>query len=347
MTAQANTPTAAQPAAAAHWASLPEHTFVVGIRFMYWVYRIFGRMPFLICLYPVVTYYWATRSAARKASLEYLQHMQAAQNALGHAPTRRDTLRHFLAFADTILDKLLAVNGSLSSDAVRIEGSGEAQLQAVLEKGHGAMVITGHVGCIELCRISGGRHRGVRLNVLVHTRHAERFTRMLHQLNPASEVHFMQVTEITPATAMLLADRIARGEILAMAGDRVPVRLNDTGASAGGTVEASFLGHAAQWPVGPYVLAALFKCPLFAVVCMKEPTGRYVMQVERLAESVVLPRRDRQQALAQYAQQFATWLSGTLAATPLAWFNFFPFWQRGVTPTRRDIPQHHEHIHHP
>lgn len=323
-----------------HWASLPEHTFVLGIRFMYWVYRILGRLPFRICLYPVVTYYWATGKMARQSSMEYLQRMQTAQNALDHAPTWRDTLRHFLAFADTILDKLLAVNGSLSTDDVRITGSGEAQLQAVLAQGRGAMVVTGHVGCMELCRISGERHRGVRLNVLVHTRHAERFTRMLHQINPASEVHFIQVTEVTPATAMLLADRIARGEILAMAGDRIPVRLDGAAESAAGTVEANFLGHAAQWPIGPYVLASLFKCPLFAVACVKESTG-YVMHVERMAESVILLRKERQQALAQHAQQFADWLAPILATTPLAWFNFFPFWQQG-TPIASTQP-HEQH----
>lgn len=323
---------------AAHWANLPEHTFVLGIRLMYWVYRILGRLPFRVCLYPVVTYYWATGKVARQSSMEYLHHMQSAHNALDHVPTWRDTLRHFLAFADTILDKLLAVNGSLSTADVRITGSGETQLHEVLAQGRGAMVVTGHVGCMELCRISGERHRGVRLNVLVHTRHAEHFNRLLHQINPASEVHFIQVTEVTPATAMLLADRVARGEILAMAGDRIPVRLEGAAEAPTGTVNADFLGHSARWPIGPYVLASLFKCPLFAVACVKESTG-YVMHVERLAESVVLPRQQRQQALAQHAQQFADWLTPVLAKTPLAWFNFFPFWQQGARLVR---PQFHE-----
>ncbi len=320
-----------------HWASLPEHTFVWGIRFMYWVYRLFGRGPFLFFLYPVVTYYWATRTTARRASLEYLQHLQATHHTLGHAPSWRDTLRHFLAFADTILDKLLALNGILSADAVRVTGSGAIQLQAVLQSGQGALVLTAHVGCMELCRLSGEHRHTARLNVLVHTRHAARFTRMLHQIDPASQVHFIQVTEVTPATAMMLADRVARGEILAMAGDRIPVREEAADSVAAGTVEADFLGHPARWPVGPYVLAALFKCPVFAVACVKEPAG-YVMHVEQMAERVVLPRQAREQALAGHAQQFADWLTRILAATPWAWFNFFSFWQQGSR-----LPHPHPH----
>lgn len=312
--------------AAPHWASLGEHTFVAGITLLFWVYRVLGRLPFRLCLYPVVVYYWATRAEARHASLDYLRHLQSATKALGHAPGWRDTLRHFLAFADTILDKLLAMSGAIDQSALRVEG--EAGLLALSAQGRGAVIVTGHIGCMELCRVSAERHRGVRLNVLVHTKHAERFNRLLQRLHPDSEVRLIQVTDVNPATAMLLADKVAQGEFVAIAGDRVPVRQSMT-------VSARFLGEQAQWPVGPYVLAALLKCPLYAMACVRETdeaTGRegHVLRVQCLAEQVVLPRRARQEAMAAQAQQFADWLEVLLARSPMAWFNFFPFWRQGA-----------------
>lgn len=324
------------PPAAPHWASLGEHTFVAGIRLLFWIYRVLGRLPFRLCLYPVVTYYWATRGDARRASLDYLQKLEASTGSIGHAPAWRDTLRHFLSFADAILDKLLAMSGGIAQSSLRVEG--EAGLLALCAQGRGAVIVTGHIGCMELCRISAERHRGVRLNVLVHTRHAERFNRILQQLHPDSEVRFIQVTEVNPATAMLLADKVAQGEFVAIAGDRVPVRQSMA-------VPATFLGHEAQWPVGPYVLAALLKCPLYAMACAREGgAGKgdsgYVLRVHCLAEQVVLPRQARREALAAQAQQFAGWLEVLLARAPLAWFNFFPFWAQAIppraTPTDRD-----------
>lgn len=338
MTQAAATPASKTPAAAVpHWASLGEHTFVAGIKLLFWVYRVLGRLPFRLCLYPVVTYYWATRGDARRSSLDYLQKLQASKGSLGHTPTWRDTLRHFLAFADAILDKLLAMSGGIAQSALQVEG--EKGLLALAAKGQGAVIVTGHIGCMELCRISAERHRGVRLNVLVHTQHAERFNRILQQLHPDSDVRFIQVTEVNPATAMLLADKVAQGEFVAIAGDRVPVRQSMA-------VPADFLGCQAQWPVGPYVLAALLKCPLYAMGCVRENRTQggsgYVLRVHCLAEQVVLPRNARREALAAHAQQFADWLEILLARAPLAWFNFFPFWAQAIPPRTAQPDRDHD-----
>ena len=326
-------PSSSRASAPAHWASLTEHTFVSGIRLLFWVYRVWGRLPFRVCLYPVVIYYWASRRDARRASLGYLQRLQSATGALGHAPGWRDTLRHFLAFADTILDKLLAMSGAMADQALC--SVGEEGLVELVERGQGAVIVTGHVGCMELCRVSAERHRGVRLNVLVHTIHAERFNRMLQRLHPHSEVRLIQVTEVNPATAMLLADKVAQGEFVAIAGDRVPV-------GQGMTVPASFLGEQAQWPVGPYILASLLKCPLYAMVCVREPAEgggqHYVLRARCLAERLVLPRHARVEAMTECAQQFASWMEGILVRSPWAWFNFFSFWQQG-----RSLPDPHHH----
>jgi predicted LPLAT superfamily acyltransferase len=323
---------------APHWARLGEHTFVAGIHILYWVYRVLGRLPFRICLYPVVIYYWATRSEARRASLNYLQKLQESKQVMGHEPGWRDTLAHFLAFADTILDKLLAMSGALALSEMK--SVGEEGLHRLAQEGRGAVIVTGHVGCMELCRVSAERQRGVRLNVLVHTAHAERFNRLLQRMRPNSEVRLIQVTEVNPATAMMLADKVAQGEFVAIAGDRVPVHQSMT-------VSARFLGHDAHWPVGPYVLAALLKCPLYAMACVRQPLPQggqgYVLHVHCLSEQIVLPRKARAETLAGHAQLFSTWLESVLQRSPMAWFNFFSFWQQGPVSPRATQHDHTNH----
>ena len=55
-----------------HWADLGETTFVGGTWFLYAIYRVLGRLPFRLCLFPVVFCWWLGSTTARRASLDYL-----------------------------------------------------------------------------------------------------------------------------------------------------------------------------------------------------------------------------------------------------------------------------------
>ena len=307
-----------------HWAQLGENTFVAGMWLLYQVHRFLGRWPFLLCLYPVVAYYWLTNPVARRASLQYLQRMQVAHSLWPRMPGWRQSRQHFRMFAQVILDKLLALTGRYRLDRVAVTGL--ESVSALLQRGQGAVVVTAHMGCIELCRAIAERRSGLRLNILVHTAHAERFNRVLQRIAPDSGVQLLQVTEFNAATAMMLGERVARGELIAIAGDRVPVRESRV-------THVPFLGHQAPFPCGPYVLASVLECPLIFMGCVHDGAG-YAVEFVPLAERVLLPRALREQALADYAGLFAQQLERMLRRAPYDWFNFFPFWDQstGCTP---------------
>jgi predicted LPLAT superfamily acyltransferase len=315
--------TQARAASPRHWASLGEGTFVAGMWALYALYRIGGRLPFRIVLYPVVLWYWLSHPAARRASLEYLVRLQSATGAVvpaGRQPGRRESIRHFLSFAETILDKMLALGGRYRFDRVRF--TGRESVSARVRAGQGGLLVTAHMGCLEMCQAAGESVPGLKLTVLVHTVHAARFNRVLARLAPERRVELMQVTEISPATAVLLAERVARGEWVAIAGDRVPVA-----AGRASAVDVPFLGHAAPFPTGAYVLASLLKCPLYLLACIRQGDAHEVV-FDCLAEEVRLPRADRTGACARLATEFARRLENLLARAPYEWFNFFSYWDQ-------------------
>lgn len=313
-----------------HWADIAEGTFASGIWFLYGVHRVFGRWPMRLFLVPVVAYYWLAQPVARKASLEYLQRMQTAHGAIGRAPSWRHSFRHFMSFAETILDKVLALSGRYGFEGMRFVG--REAVDGMIARGQGGILVTAHIGCLELCQACAARQPGLKLNVLVHTRHAERFNRILRRLNPDSPVRLLQVTEVDAATAVMLSDKVAAGEFVAIAGDRVPV-------TASKTAHAPFLGHAAPFPVGAYVLASLIKCPLLLLCCVRERDG-HVVRFETLAERVELPRARRNEQLSQFAAQFAQRLEALLVRAPYDWFNFFPFWTQPTAAPVHDAQPH-------
>ena len=295
-----------RPHDARHWAAINEASFVGGMRLLFWVCRVFGRWPFRVLLYPVLAWYVLTQARARRASSSYLARAGAPSGFLG-------VLRHFGAFAEAILDKMLLWGGLYDFNQVRMHGA--EPLWEMIEQRRGALLVCAHLGNLDLCRALSLRTPGLKINVLVHTRHAQAFNAMLAKLDPRSQLNLMQVTEMTPAMAMMLSERIERGEFVVIAGDRVPVSDNPRVAIA------PFMGQDAAFPVGPYVMAAVLGCPMYALFA----TG-HELHFEHLRERVLLPRRGREAALAELAAQYAARLEHHARRAPLEWFNFYNFW---------------------
>jgi len=294
-----------------HWAAINEASFVAGMRLLFWVCRVFGRWPFRVLLYPVLLWYVATQGRARRVSSGYLRRVGEPAGLLG-------VLRHFAAFAESILDKMLLWGGLFDFSRVRVIGA-EPLWQRIQQR-KGAMLVCAHLGNLDLCRALSLRTPGLKITVLVHTRHAQAFNNMLAKLDPRSALNLMQVTEMTPAMAMQLFERIEQGEFVVIAGDRVPVSNNPRVALA------SFLGQTAAFPIGPYVMASVLGCPLYTLFATRQGDG-YELHFERLREQVVLPRRGREAALAELAGEYAARLEHHVRRAPLEWFNFYDFWQ--------------------
>jgi predicted LPLAT superfamily acyltransferase len=130
-------------------------------------------------------------------------------------------------------------------------------------------------------------------------------------------VQLLQVDELGPGVAAMLARRVEEGEFIVITGDRVPF--------SGRTATAPFLGAPAQFPIGPWVLAAALGCQviLFSVI---HEDQTYRAEFEKLTDRVVLPRRNREAALAGYVARYARWLEALCRRAPLDWYNFFHFW---------------------
>lgn len=305
---------------ARHWAAMGESTFVAGIWFLFGLHRLLGRTVVSLLLWPIVAVYWLVKPGLRAHSLGYLRRLQPQAGW-------REGLAHVRLFAETLLDKLLAMAGRYPLERVQTRGSEAVHVQA--RSGQGAVLVTAHTGCLELCQALAEQAPELKVNVLVHTRHAESFNRILARLNPQRRVELIEVTELDMGLTLKLAERVAAGEFIAIAGDRVPVRGSKT-------VAVPFLGSEAEFPVGPYLIAGLLGCPLILMLCVHEGRG-YALEFERLAEQVALPRRAREEALAAHARRFADALAARLRRSPYDWFNFYAFWDR---------PSHDKHSAH-
>lgn len=304
--------------ASRHWAQLDEMGFVAGMRLLFWLARVLGRWPFRLVLCPVLLWYMIAKPWARAASRDYLRRLANFDAAGDIDAGVAGVLRHFAVFGECILDKLLLWCGLFDTGAVAVRGDEPIARQIAVNRG--GLIICCHLGNLELCRVMAKRQPGLKLTVLLHTKHATRFNQLLAQVNPDSQLNIMQVTELTPATAAQLQEKIDQGEFVAIAGDRIPV------APAPRVARANFLGSPAPFPVGPYVMANLFQCPVYLLFCLRRQRG-WEINFELFRESIRLPRQERGAMLDQLAGAYAARLEAYCRQAPLQWFNFYDFWQ--------------------
>jgi predicted LPLAT superfamily acyltransferase len=300
-----------------HWAQINEFGSVAGMRLLFSICRMLGRWPFRIVLYPVLLWYMVTQPEARASSSDYLRRVAAYQGASHIKPGMVTVLRHFASFAENLLDKILLWSRLFRTDLVKLQG--KELIAAQIAAKSGGLLICCHLGNLELCRVLSKQMPGLKLTVLTHTKHAARFNRLLAQLDPDSQLNLMQVTELSPGTAVQLLDKIAQGEFVAIAGDRIPVSQNPR------IAWARFLGEMAPFPVGPYILANLLHCPVYLLFSLG--TGRAPeVHFELFRESIRLPRRGHDEALAKLVGEYASRLEHFCLRAPLQWFNFYDFW---------------------
>ena len=258
-------------------------------------------------------WFLATSGAARAASRDYLR------RALGRKPHLADVARHFDSFANAVLDRVFLLAGQAQGYDIRTEGLDE--VRAVLARGEGCILLGSHLGSFEVLRHLSSQSP-VPVWALMYRRNAGALTRLLDQLAPS---FLDQVIEIGDTASMLRAHEcVRRGEIVGILADRAPPGHRQ--------MPATFLGGAAQFPVGPFILAATLAAPVVLFYGIRIGKRRYVIRFAPFAGRVVLRRASRAEDLRRYVQAYAAALEHQCRAHPFNWFNFFPFWERPHVP---------------
>jgi len=299
-----------------HWADHKERGSFWLMKFTAFGIKLLGRRLLTPVLYGIVLYFFVFGRRARHSIRDYQQHLADWSGQSSLRPTQWRIFGQFMAFADALLDKLDMWNGRLKFEDIEIVDP--ARLRDQLRGERGQMLVGAHLGNLEVCRALAELGEKVTMNVLVHTRHAERFNRLLGEAG-ATSLRLIQVSELNPAVMLQLSQRLENGEWLAIAGDRVPLH-------GGRNVQVNFLGHPAPFPQGPWLLAGLLKCPVNLLCCLKHE-GRYRVTLEPFANAVQWRRSDREQVIAEWATRYAERLGHYCLEAPQQWFNSYPFWK--------------------
>ncbi|MFC3187998.1 acyltransferase [Shewanella intestini] len=306
--------------AANHWSSSKERGSVLGIKFMLATYRLLGRKAFSLILYPIIGYFYLFDHNSRQASNLFLLRVQQHLVANGQPCPPLSSFKHLYSFGQSILDKLAGWGGDITYEQLTFHN--EQVLASTLTSNKGGLILGSHLGNLELCRALSSQYVDLKINALVFTQHAENVNSVMEKVNPDSNLNLIQVTEMGPDTSILLEQKLNNGEWVVIVGDRTSVTQHNR------VVWQPFLGQPAPFPVGPFILAAILKHPVYLMFGFANQHGNgYDIFFEEFESSPSLPRANRTEALNDLIARYASRLEHFAVRYPLQWFNFFDFWK--------------------
>ena len=225
---------------------------------------------------------------------------------------------HFEAFGGAICDKFRVWKGKIKDDELEIIDLERIKSELIGAQ-KGQILLTAHLGNVEICKALAARVKGFRMVILTYDENSRKFNEVLREISKNDgSVRMMAVNKLDVAAMLELKNIVESGEHIGIMGDRTPL---------GGDKAArvKFLGKEASFNYGPYLIAGILGVKISSLWCQKIG-GKFRIELVPLASAVKLGR-DRAAAAREYLQIYVRELENRCKQTPAQWFNFFDFWR--------------------
>lgn len=231
----------------------------------------------------------------------------------------RESYEHLgRTFIETALLDSLGKDG-LQKLVETVEGWGE--IEKVMSKGKGAVLVTGHIGNWELAGAYVAA-RGVPLDAIVRG-----------MANPLFDAYINHTREVMGMTVVHDSEAVRRTP-RSLRGGRAVAFVADQGVLGLASTFVPFFGRPAKTPRGAAVFALRFDVPVVFVVALRKPNGRYRIVIERIEAPQTGDRdRDVDAIVGRFTQHLEKWVR----AVPAQYFWQHRRWRRQPPDTPREL----------
>ena len=226
----------------------------------------------------------------------------------------RFTYRNYFIFAQTLLDKVVVMAGI--DNKLTYEFDGEDNLREIVRRGKGGILLSAHVGNWE----AAGhllKRLNTRINVVMYDGEQQQIKDYLESVTGRRNLNVILVKpDLSHVYAM--GEALQNNELICLHADRF--------LEGNKTTRRVFLGEEANFPLGPFILAASFKAPVSIVFAFKETRSHY-----HFYGSSILQCTD-DESKAEFRERllsaFVDALDQKVKMYPEQWFNYFNFWAK-------------------
>jgi predicted LPLAT superfamily acyltransferase len=278
-----------------------------GYRIFVKVIRTFGVGPAYALLRFVAVWYLLF---SRKTSRHILQFFKR----LGYGKWRslRMLYANYCALGETLIDRVV-----LMADVphrLSFDFDGEEYLRQMVAERKGGLLVSAHAGNWEIAGFLL-RRLGTTVNIVMYDAEHERIKQYLEQVTGGRGQSRIIVVKEDLSHIYEISDALARNELVCMHADRfVP---------GNKTISMPFLGQEARFPLGPTLIAVMFKVPVSFTFAMKE--GSYHYRFSATAP-VVYDKGSDKDPVRTMMTEFIVQMENKVKKYPTQWYNYYDFW---------------------
>ncbi len=215
--------------------------------------------------------------------------------------------KNYFLFGQTLLDKVAMIAGFDDKFSYTFEG--EENLRLAKKNGHGLMLISAHLGNWDIAGYLLKRLE-TRINIVMFEAEHEKIKSYLEDVMGERTVNVIPLKNDF-SHLFLINKALRNNEIICFHGDRF--------VEGSSTASMSFFGKEANFPKGPFEIAAKLKVPYTFVYAFKEGRRHY-----HLYSTEIKNDDNTEKILEDYIYS----LEEKVMKYPEQWFNYYDFWKK-------------------
>lgn len=287
----------------AEWEGKSKGT-VTGYKIFIFLIKNAGLNAAYILLAFVSFYYFVFNRKQTKIIYQYFR-KRHGQNAF---QSLISTYRNNFVFGQTIVDKVAIAAGLQNKFTYEFDGI--ENIRQLAKDDSAGIMISAHVGNFELAQHFMGEF-DKKIYLVTTDEEREAIKSLLDNVMAKPKVEFIIVNEDL-SHIFEINKVIEEKQMICFTGDRFFPNTK--------TLEGEFLGEAAKFPAGTFLISSRLQTPVLFVYVMRERNRHYHLY----ARKAEFKNRDANSLLEAYTKS----IEKILEKYPLQWFNYYDFWNK-------------------
>jgi predicted LPLAT superfamily acyltransferase len=277
------------------------------------VFKFLGVMPVRFIGFFISAYYSVLSSEAKKHSQRFYQIYSDYCFKQNIPQKKLSYFSHIRSFTNMVIDKLCVWAKKIKRENINAEDL--RKYYEILNKNQGFFFISSHFGNIEIIRSIGQTNKNFKINTLMYTKNSQKIFSIINKISKNANMGIIDISEISPALAITLKEKLESKELVFCMGDRLTVKSDKS-------LTVNLLGQNAILPYGPFLLAHLLDHPIYAIHCFREK-NEYRIALKEIESNKSINKNENIQNL---AQSYAREVENLILSSPTQWFNFTKIW---------------------